>query len=264
MTRSTATSLRLPFGLLCILAPLAGCPEPTVPRDTGVDAPSVPPDTANLDIGMVDVPMTMPDTPGGRVCGLGTPGCDVISQNCEDSGGTPQGCYFVSDETMSNTICAESGMLGEGVACTGGVNTCAEGLACYDGFCRDYCCMGAASDCALGYLCRTFGSASGPTPVGICVPPDDCTVIPQSGCDADEACQPSDDGTLTCVLAGPNALGENCGPEDGDCTAGNVCVGPTGGPFTCVALCLMADPSCRTGTTCMATGGIGGGYGTCR
>jgi hypothetical protein len=260
MTRSLAITL----GLLSSLVLLAGCPGEMPRSDTGtIDTGTVGVDGGDGGMITTDTPVVT-DTPGGRVCGIGTPGCDVITQGCEDVSGVAQGCYFVADETMANTICAESGALGEGAACTGGVNACAEGLACFDGFCRDYCCMGNAGDCMLGYLCRQFGGPSGVTPIGICVPPDDCTVIPNGGCDAGESCEPSADGTLSCVTAGPNAAGEECGETAGGCTAGNVCVGPMGGPFTCVELCLISEPVCpRTGTTCMATGGIGGGYGTC-
>lgn len=245
---------------------LAGCPQPVVMiDDAGRDGGGTGLDTGPTDGGTgTDVPVL--DVPtGGRTCSVGAGGCDVIEQGCPPDGTTAQGCYLSGDETMVSTVCAMSGTLGEGAACTG-LNQCAEGLACQDGFCRDYCCMEAATDCAPGFICQPYGGPGGVTlPVGICVPPADCTVIPNAGCPAGNACVPTRDGTLLCASAGTNTVGMPCGDAMGACAPGLGCFGPTGGPFTCIEFCNLTGGTCTTaGATCMAQPAVvGGGFGLC-
>lgn len=249
---------------------LVGCPTDP-PRDTGTDT------GPRLDAGMSDTPggpIDAPsgtDTPSGGGCSVGAGGCDVLAQDCTDEGTTARGCYLVNDGSMISTMCAVSGALGEGTACTNG-NDCQEGLQCQEGFCREYCCMGDTSTCPLGQTCVNYANpAGGVLPVGICSPPANCIVIPNSGCTKGNACFPGRDGTLGCFASGTNAIGAACGdppgggPSLGQCVPGAGCFGMTGGAFTCLEFCRIEGGTCSlAGTTCTAQPAVvGGGYGLC-
>ena len=242
---------------------LAGCPTDP-PRDSGGT------DTGpRIDGGMSDTggPIDAPsgtDTPGGGGCSVGAGGCDVLAQDCTDEGTTARGCYLSGGATVS-TMCVPSGALAEGAACTN-ANDCQEGLQCQDGFCREYCCMGDTSTCPLGQTCVNYANpAGGVLPVGICSPPADCTVIPNSGCTAGNACVPGMDGTLGCFAAGTNAIGAACGDALGGCVPGAGCFGMTGGTFRCLEFCRIEGGTCTmAGTMCTAQPAVvGGGYGLC-
>lgn len=256
------------FAPVCVLA-LAGCPAPPAPRvDAGrADAPVVPVDTGPP----IDVPMTPTDTNGvdvpttGRVCSLGG-GCDVILQNCP----TGQGCYLTGMPGAFATACmAIGGTLAEGATCTG-LTMCADGLHCSGGAdpaCREYCCMGSDGDCPTGYSCLNYSDGmGGGLSVGVCVPPADCTVVPNAGCGMDEACAPSADGTLLCVAAGTVAVGGTCGMTMG-CVAGATCITVTMAGMmtnTCRSYCRMGMAGDCMGTdTCVMVTGLPAPYGVC-
>lgn len=255
MTRSLALASLAAFAL-------AGCPSnPTV--DGGRDTPSPPGDTPPGDTPPGDTPPS--DTPGGRTCSVGAMGCDVIAQNCTPEGMTARGCYIADFGMGVATQCVPSGTTSEGGTCTN-VNDCAEGMTCQDGRCRELCCMGAATDCMVGYSCTPYADGMGGTlSVGVCEPPAMCTVIPNSGCAAGSACIPRMDGTLGCFMAGDNAEDEECGGAMGGCMPGLGCFGMTGGTFTCIAFCRLDMPTtCTAGHTCTEQPAVvGGGYGLC-
>jgi hypothetical protein len=216
------------------------------------------------DVMLPDVPMSMMDTPGGRVCSVGAMGCDVIAQDCAPEGMTARGCYIADFGMGVATMCVPSGTTSEGGACTN-VNDCAEGMTCQDNVCRELCCMGATTDCMVGFRCTGYSDGMGGVlPVGVCEPPAMCTVVPNSGCPMGSACVPDADGTLGCYLAGTNAEDAACGGAMGACLPGLGCFGPTGGMATCIAFCVLADPMCTAGHTCTAQPAVvGGGYGLC-
>lgn len=240
---------------LCALA-LAGCPSNPAPRDSGTptDAPVV----------LVDSPMVLADTPGsmadvpttGRDC-TAAGACDVILQNCATAG---QGCYLNGTTTECLPI---AGTLPEGSPCTD-LNGCADGLHCAGdpSFCRAYCCMGSSGDCPIGHTCLNYIDGGG---LGVCVPPSTCTVVPQSGCGMNQACMPQEDDTLLCVAAGTVAIDGTCGMTAGNCVAGAICVGPTGGPTTCRPICRIAMGMADCGGTvaCQAVGMFSTSYGIC-
>jgi hypothetical protein len=206
------------------------------------------------------------DVPGTtRACSVGAGGCDIILQDCAPEGGTARGCYLAGDATTALTECQPSGVLTEGAACTG-AGQCAEGFGCQDGFCRAYCCMEMDSDCPIGFNCipyRDPATTDGLLAVGVCDPPVSCNVIPNSGCPEGRGCQPSEDGTLSCVTAGTAEIGAECGGAVG-CIPGSGCYGTSADDLHCIAFCLLSDPECATGTTCTAQPAvIGGGYGLC-
>ena len=258
MFRSTSLASLLALALV-------GCPSnpPRADAGGGTDAPVVLTDTPGS---MTDTPAIGSDTPSGRVCRVGAMGCDVLAQDCTPDMGTARGCYLAGDGAGGvTTQCAPSGVTSEGGACTN-VNDCAEGLTCQEGMCLRFCCMGATSDCDVGYRCIPFADPAGgtePLVVGVCSPPASCTVIPNSGCPDGNACLPDMDGTLGCYRAGDAAEGETCGGTVG-CQPGLGCFGPAGGPFSCIAFCLLSDPMCNAGFTCTAQPAVvGGGYGLC-
>lgn len=170
----------------------------------------------------------------------GNPGdCDLLGQDC----GGGMACRFVvaADAEEPSGLCEVAGTKGEGEPCVrmaGAAPECAEGLICFEGVCREYCCAAGASDCSvLGHYCLNVG-----TDVGLCIPSDECDLLAQTGCDPEEACYPISRGTRRCSAPreGAGGPGETCEYLN-DCVAGSACVGE---PSTCRQLC---DPSAAEG-----------------
>lgn len=194
-----------------------------------------------------DTGMMMMDDGGGTTGACGNPGeCDVLEQDC----GAGQACrnliMMAGDTPMG--ICEQAGTKLEGEACSRAtMPECAEGLICFEGFCRGYCCDGRTSDCAvLGHYCQPFSD----TNVGICLPSSGCTLLDQSGCEAGEGCYPIPGGITRCSepAAGAGGDGTECSSLDG-CNPGFACIGT---PGMCRAFCdPAADPvDCPTDYTC--------------
>lgn len=260
------SNLFLASTLPLVALALAGCPSGPGGRDAGrVDAPVILSDAPLPDAPLPDVPgLPGTDAPTtGRVCSLGG-GCDVILQNCP----TGEGCYLVGGAAGPTTACMPiAGTLPEGSACTG--QTCADDLHCTggsDGACREYCCMGSDGDCPLGYSCLNYGDGmGGALPIGVCVPPSDCTVVPQAGCGTGEACAPTSGGDLLCVAAGTVAVGGTCGAGMG-CVAGAACITVTMGTMmtnSCRSYCRVGMTDCTGTDMCVAVTGIPAPYGIC-
>jgi len=156
-------------------------------------------------------------------------------------------------------LCEAAGTATEGMPCVRSdtmPDTCAEGLICNDGTCRQWCCDGNNADCPLGQFCL-----GGPGSVAICREGAACNVIDGSGCDAGEGCYlagPDRD----CFTAGTLAEGESCMFID-DCSPGHSCLALSEtDPSLCRKLCdpAMAGADCPTTGTfmCLGIGGVTG------
>lgn len=205
---------------------------------------------------------------GGGRCGPTGGACDISDPS---SCGTGMACYLNGDGAGGIiTQCFPAGTGLDGTACdptTAG--ECAEGFGCSgdESVCRRWCCSDA--DCNVGsgtgQLCNKF-SGAGPDDLhlaGICVQPDGCDVVAQSGCDAGEACNTFSLGTTICDAAGTATEGQECAARDA-CVAGFACVGAAGEPGHCRKYCDMtAATPCPDGFTCGGLADAPDGVGIC-
>ncbi len=211
-----------------------------------------------VDGGRVDTGMMM-----GRMCGRQAGMCDVIAQDC----GAGMACVYGTTMMggMASTICIAAGVRALGETCGAAEGQCQAGLFCSasTNICTEYCCEGSVADCSqAGALC--FGGGAEAPWLGVCNVPAGCTLVPQSGCGAGEACYPvSADGTTDCLTAGTTPVGMTCDSANA-CVPGAICAG-MGGMFTCQRTCRMGmDADCMGMGMC--TGGLMGisGVGLCQ
>jgi hypothetical protein len=153
-----------------------------------------------------------------------------------------------------------AGTAGDGAACEN-TQDCREGNHCDAaaaggmGECRKLCCWGSDVGCPAGQRCqRRFVDEMGTElDVGFCVPSDSCTLVPQAGCDAPEACYPlGNDGSTECRAPGTATAGMECGATVG-CAGGTGCyqVGSETSPFQCYTFCdRTAATPCLASETC--------------
>jgi hypothetical protein len=204
------------------------------------------------------------DAGGGGACTYGTGGCDLTdTSSCPPMGTTRQGCY----PDMGAPACHPAGTAAAGASCTN-LNDCDAGMVCLStNTCERLCC--SVSDCNPGEMCNPLGDGSGmplPNGVGFCHRPTSCTVVPQSGCMATEACIVSAmDGSTDCINAGPTAEGGSC--DSSACMAGLGCFTMgSGTPGMCYRFCrtAMGNADCTgSGATCMGVSILGTMYGLC-
>lgn len=218
------------------------------------------------------------DVDGGRMADSGTNGgsCGPTGGECDIS--DPMSCglgmacvlrLIAEGSDEASTFCQPAGTADDGIACTrGSSGECAEGFDCsqYDDVCRRNCCSDA--DCnppgmATGQICRRF-SNGGPAgmEVGICVAPDSCSVIEQTGCEGGEVCDIFDRGLTHCTSPGTATEGVECAGVG--CVGGFGCLGTATEPATCKKYCdlTMDGAGCGAGQAC--NGRIGDGSGGAR
>lgn len=224
--------------------------------DSGVDLMDSGPEVDSGPTPGEDAGSTDPDGgSSGGMCG-NSGDCDLLAQDCPES----QACRYLvmSAGETPRGLCEPAGVKLEGEACSRASEPeCAEGLICFEGACREYCCGGRSTDCSvLGQFCLGLGSEA-----GVCVPSDDCDPVAQTGCETGEACLTLNNGGLLCTepTSDAAAVGEPCASLNG-CVAGSGCFGD---PGVCRAYCdpEATDP-CPSGFTC---GGVAGhdGVGVC-
>jgi hypothetical protein len=260
---------------VALLVGAAGCDGgPEDGEDAGRDAGM----TSNTDAGPRDAGGSSSDAGmdaggGGSSCGPTDGPCDISDPT---SCGGGMACVLTGSSTEGfTTLCITAGSGTDGSPCTPGTQgQCAEGFSCSQDelVCRAWCCDDTA--CEPGDLCNHFAGA-GPdedSTVGLCVTPDSCDLVAQSGCEADEACNVlnSDLGVLICDDCSQpgqcEALaGASCSTRNG-CVEGYGCYSVTASGGTCVRYCstTTTDPCVSEGAgfTC-APLGMPAGVGIC-
>lgn len=231
----------------------AGCDDRNGGTDAGRDSGVRLPDAAGIDTGM-----PTPIDAGGGGTDSGTPGScgptGVCSVSTPTSCGAGMACLMVGgggDPWM--TVCAASGVLGQGAACDpGAANQCQEGFQCFDDVCKQICCSN--SDCGPGVLCQPIADTNG---AGYCVPGDGCVITDPDACEAGEGClHLGSEGDTACstLIETPGGPGESCMFSNG-CVAGYTCAGD---PGMCRQYCAFGEAAvCETGFMCvqLAPGG---------
>jgi hypothetical protein len=241
--------LRLGFGVVAVFSLAAiGCDAGRRDDDAGrpdggsvvvTDSGPRPDSGPSVDAG------TPPGTDAGggaRTCSPPGSMCDLLEQDCEAG----QACRFLimAEGEEPRGLCEPAGTATVGMACTRDAtsgDTCAEGLICDDGICRQYCCDGNSADCPIGQFCL-----GGPGDVALCREGSSCNPLDGSGCT---------NASQSCYLAGSDRDCFDTGttPEGGECMFLNSCVpghACVGDPGACRKLC---DPT-MGGADCPTTG----------
>jgi hypothetical protein len=168
------------------------------------------------------------------------------------SGGTVGSeCQLAYDESSTADVkvsgtCGTPGMSGPNGSCFT-ASDCPAGFGCVDaGVCRPYCCDSfeacpAQTHCTLEEMAvDEYPDMTTPVPtIPVCTPVQDCTLLDDATCGADETCTiVRVDGTTSCVDIGEGELNEPC-----PCSAGYVC---STGKNSCLKLCRidMASADC--------------------
>jgi hypothetical protein len=170
-----------------------------------------------------------------------------------DAGPSPIACHVTLDSASTDTApaCTSSGTGGNGAQCLGSLD-CAAGFECVGspGVCRRYCCT-LPGTCDANSFCDVQAETSaGSVKVPICEPVQPCQLMgTDPTCGAGETCGivNQDDGTTSCLSAGPADVGEDC--DDTHCKENLVCLGDVGAK-KCFALCSKLHPNCASGETC--------------
>lgn len=197
----------------------------------------------------------------GRTCRTPAGECDVFAEMpCAEP---THGCYLAVPDGAEDaeTLCAPSSATAtEGMPCDA-ANGCLPPFHCGPGnVCRAYCCGGLSSDCSPGQICMPYSNAA---PLGFCATPAGCSVVPQDGCEAGEACVfIAADGATDCREAGPAAPGQPCGPGN-FCQAGSACVTPADGTPVCAQICRRADTGGCAAGSCQGVTGFPDTHGAC-
>ncbi len=234
-------------------ADTAVAPDTTVGTDTAVGTDTNPP----MDTGTPPTDTGSGVDTGSMMTGCPSGACTLLPTNggCEAG----QGCYLTGD----GLTCNPAGTVTAGGACEF-ANDCMEGLGCNRragepmGTCTNYCCEGSDEGCPAGEVClvNLVDGEMEPTGVKLCVLPDGCNVLEQTGCEDGEGCYPVDGGAALCGAAGTVETGGACGAEQ--CAPGNICITTMpDAPAMCAAVCRRptGEPSCAEGFAC---GGITG------
>ncbi len=152
---------------------------------------------------------------------------------------------------------------------------CASGFACVGdqttGICWPYCC-GDPDACEAQSWCAerssrdaAMGSPSVSMRLPVCVPGDNCNVLPEpggtDGCSQGLACTiVRNDGTRACLEPGMQGEGEPCGAEAERCARGFVC---SKSSMTCLKLCHIGSEDCGSGVCQAGTSDLGDSIGIC-
>jgi hypothetical protein len=224
---------------------------------------------------------------GGTAGAAGTAGAGGAggSASCEPS--TNAGCAVGTKCTLLQTPtgfalgCGSQGSKAVGATCTqtGSGQTqsgddCAAGLACVAlqgetaPICRQFCtASGATGACPTGMTCSLqINDVPG---TSFCRETSSCTLVPQTGCPAGQACYVVPTGA-TCAPAGRASPGAACASAN-DCVPGSTCI-TTNGASSCASFCSLGGgaPACAAtgtgGATCTPPPGTPpeAGTGICR
>ncbi|MEO7112041.1 MAG: hypothetical protein ABI183_16480 [Polyangiaceae bacterium] len=228
---------------------------------TGTGSSCIPDDTA---------------PPVSNVCGLGLDAGVGITPPTDggvyDAGPSPIACHVAVDPTSASgdsaPVCTASGTGGNGAQCLGS-SDCAAGFECVGspGVCREYCCA-LPGTCGANFFCDVQEETSaGSVKVPVCEPVQPCNLMGDTMCGVGETCGivNDDDGTTSCVSAGPADVGNDC--DDTHCKQDLVCLGDVGSK-KCLALCEKKHPNCDSGQTCTGAAplfqGENSGVGVCQ
>lgn len=183
------------------------------------------------DAGAADVPATDAG-PRGALCPM-TEMCNpVLQTGCA----AMEGCYVAGNADSAMTVCAPAGSIAMGAACTT-ADGCVSGTACIGGTCQPLCCGASDADCPAGGVCRGLSNLEG---IGVCLLPDGCNLLTQTGCEAMEGCYPlSPEGGTRCDSGGSAAPGAACEASN-DCASGAICLDDG----LCHSLCAMGSDTC--------------------
>ena len=195
-------------------------------------------------------------TPGTSDC---TPGGNPNMSS--SSGGSIIACQLVPVDSKVVAQCNPVGIYGVGDPCEN-VTYCGAGLGCVTntsgGVCREYCC-GVVEDCPTDTYCATVRMTEATSKIPVCIPVTKCTLLDNSICKNGQVCTiVRDDGTTSCIDAGPGQLGQAC-----PCADGYVCSKINN---TCLKLCHIGKDAvdCAGGGTCQSgVAGYPDGIGIC-
>ena len=171
-----------------------------------------------------------------------------------DAGPSPIACHVALDQasSVSAPACSPSGTGQNGAQCLGS-SDCAAGFECVGspGVCRRYCCT-LPGTCDANFFCDVQAETSaGSVEVPICEPVQPCQLMGgDATCGSGETCGivNDDDGTTSCLSAGPADVGEDC--DDTHCKKDLVCLGDIGSK-KCFALCDKNHSNCDASKSCM-------------
>lgn len=197
--------------------------------------------------------------PVSNACNLGLDASVGITPPTDggvyDAGPSPIACHVAPDPSSASgdsaPVCTASGTGGNGAQCLGSAD-CAAGFECVGspGVCREYCCA-LPGTCGANFFCDVQEETSaGSVKVPVCEPVQPCQLMGGDAmCGTGETCGivNDDDGTTSCISAGPADIGNDC--NDTHCKQDLVCLGDVGSK-KCLALCDKKHPNCASGQTC--------------
>ena len=238
----------LTFAFLLLIA----CGDDDVRTDVGTDS-GPRPDSAVADSGGGDVgesdtgpvadagpaqdsgaqdASTMDAGPRGALC-PSTEMCNVVlGTGCEGS----ESCIVAGSADSAMSVCGGPGPTAIGGACTT-ADGCQAGLSCIGGTCQPLCCGDSDADCPTGGVCNGLSNLEG---IGVCLLPDGCDLVMQTGCAATLGCYPlSSEGGTRCATSGSAAAGAACEASN-DCAGGSICLDDG----TCHSLCALGSMTC--------------------
>jgi hypothetical protein len=179
--------------------------------------------------------------------------CDPVDQTCCGGG---EECIITSSPP-NREVCVSAIRGGSGVdgdLCPDGDRDCALGYACTDHYdvirtCSRFC--ATEVDCPLDlppYDCNFFIDVP---EYGLCYPRHHaCSPVSNGGCPADLSCNLIIRSTTlafpVCFPIGLNSPGDSCSDLNG-CVRGYGCH-DRGSGLRCYQYCVLADPTCATGT----------------
>ncbi|MFK8000868.1 MAG: hypothetical protein AB8H86_14820 [Polyangiales bacterium] len=184
------------------------------------------------DSGTPDVGPMIDAGPQGALCPAAEMCNPVLGTGCEGS----ESCFVAGSADSAMTVCGGPGATPIGGDCTT-ADGCQSGLSCIGGKCQPLCCGDSDADCPTGGVCNGLSNLEG---IGVCLLPDGCNLVMQTGCDDGLGCYPlSSEGGTRCATSGAAAVGAACEASN-DCAGGTICLDDG----TCHSLCELESDTC--------------------
>ncbi|MFT5356315.1 MAG: hypothetical protein ACI9KE_003538 [Polyangiales bacterium] len=202
----------------------SGAIDAGAPSDAGPGQDTGAPDASTTDAG--------PSGPRGGLCPA-TEMCNVVlGTGCEAA----ESCFVAGGADSAMSVCAPAGAVALGGTCMA-ADECQLGLSCIGNTCQPLCCGDSDADCPAGGVCNGLSNLEG---IGVCLLPDGCDLVMQTGCGAMLGCYPlSSEGGTRCATSGAAAVGAACEASN-DCAGGTICLDDG----VCHSLCALESETC--------------------